>query len=171
MRGPTCASSTSIVPETAFFRLLQDDDKIDNASRSSVADHAKFIPGTNNFLASRIGAGKMQSVPRSVKHFTMAGYSETPLAQKLGIKPGTIVVAINVPENYRKLLEPIPSGVNFATRPVDNTRFVHLFATRRSELATQLSILRRKIAEDAALWVSWPKKSSGVATDITEDII
>src|SRR5439155_25883958 len=54
---------------------------------------------------------------------------------------------------------------------VGNTRFVHLFATRRSELATQLSILRRKIAEDAALWVSWPKKSSGVATDITEDVI
>ena len=150
---------------------MQDDDKIDNASRSRVADEAKFILGTNNFLASRMGAGKMQSVARSVKHFTMAGYSGTPLAQKLGIKPGTIVVAINVPENYRKLLEPIPSGVNFATRPVGNTKFVHLFATRRSELASQLSILRRKIAEDAALWVSWPKKSSGVATDITEDVI
>lgn len=101
----------------------------------------------------------------------MAGYSGTPLPQKLGIKPGMIIVAIDPPDHYRKLLDPIPSGVNFATRPVGNTKFVHLFATRRTELATQLSILRRKIADDAVLWISWPKKSSGVATDITEDVI
>jgi hypothetical protein len=101
----------------------------------------------------------------------MTGYSGTPLPQKLGIKPGMIVVVIDAPENYRKLLGQIPSGVNFATRPVGNTKLVHLFATRRSELANQLSILRRKIADDVALWVSWPKKSSGVATDITEDVI
>jgi hypothetical protein len=113
----------------------------------------------------------MQSADDSVKHFTMAGYSGTPLPQKLGIKEGMIVVAIKPPENYRKLLGEIPSGVNFATRPVGNTKFVHLFATRRNELAQELSILRRKIAEDAAVWVSWPKKSSGVATDVTEDVI
>ena len=101
----------------------------------------------------------------------MAGYSATPLPQKLGIKPGMIVVAIEAPENYRQLLGQIPSGVNFATRTVGNTKFVHFFARRRSELATQLSILRKKIAEDAVVWVSWPKKSSGVATDITEDVI
>ena len=82
-----------------------------------------------------------------------------------------IVVAIEAPENYRKLLGQIPSGVNFATRPVGNTKFVHLFATRRGELLSQLSTLRPKIAEDAVLWVSWPKKSSGVPTDITEDVI
>ena len=93
------------------------------------------------------------------------------MPQKLGIKPGMIVVVIAAPENYRQLLGQIPSGVNFATRPIGNTKFVHLFSTRRGELANHLSILRRKIAEDAAVWVSWPKKSSGVATDITEDVI
>jgi hypothetical protein len=113
----------------------------------------------------------MQLADDSVKHFTMAGYSGTPLPQKLGIKEGMIVVAIDAPENYRKLLAPIPSGVNFATRPVGNSKFVHLFVTRRSDLANRLSILRKKIAEDAAVWVSWPKKSSGVATDVTEDVI
>ena len=101
----------------------------------------------------------------------MAGYSGTSLPQKLGIKPGMIVVAIDAPENYRKLLGQIPSGVNFAKRPVGNSRFVHLFVTRRSELANQLSILRRKIADDAVLWVSWPKRSSRVPTDVTEDVI
>ena len=113
----------------------------------------------------------MQSVTVAAKTVSMAGYSGTPLSQKLGIKPGTIVVAIDPPENYRKLLEPIPSGVNFATRPVGKSKLIHLFVTRRSELAKQLSILRHKIAQDAAVWVSWPKKSSGVPTDVTEDVI
>ncbi len=101
----------------------------------------------------------------------MAGYSGTPLPQKLGIKPDTIVVAIDAPENYRKLLGQIPSGVNFATRPVGKTKFVHLFAKERQVLQAHLQTLRRKIADDAAVWVSWPKKSSGVPTDISEDVI
>ena len=101
----------------------------------------------------------------------MAGYSATPLPQKLGIKPGTIVVLIDPPDNYRKLLGQIPSGVNFASRPVGKTTFVHLFATRRLDLEKQLSILRKKIAAAGIIWVSWPKKSAGVTTDITEDVI
>jgi hypothetical protein len=101
----------------------------------------------------------------------MAGYSGTPLPQKLGIKPGTIVVVIDAPDNYRKLLGQIPSGVNFATRPVGNTKFIHLFVKERRALRIQLQTLRQKIAEDAAVWVSWPKKSSGVPTDVTEDVI
>lgn len=101
----------------------------------------------------------------------MAGYSRTPLPQKLGIKPGMIVVAIDAPANYRKLLNEIPSGVNFATRPIGNTKFIHLFVKERRTLQTQLQALRKKIAEDAAVWVSWPKKSSGVPTDVTEDVI
>jgi hypothetical protein len=100
-----------------------------------------------------------------------AGYSGTPLAQKLGIKPGMIVVAIDPPDNYRKLLDPIPSGVNFATRPVGKTKFVHLFVKERRALEKYLQSLRARIAEDAAVWVSWPKKSSRVPTDITEDVI
>jgi len=113
----------------------------------------------------------MQSTNGSVKRFTMAGYSGTPLPQKLGIKPGIIVVVIDAPDNYRKLLGQIPSGVNFATRPVGNTKFIHLFVKERRALQTQLQSLRQKIAEDAAVWVSWPKKSSGVPTDVTEDVI
>jgi len=105
------------------------------------------------------------------KRFTMAGYSGTPLPQKLGIKPDIIVVVIDPPENYRKLLGQIPSGVNFATRPVGNTKFIHLFVKERRALEKHLSSLRQKIAENAVLWVSWPKKSSGVPTDVTEDVI
>ncbi|HJT82266.1 MAG TPA: DUF3052 domain-containing protein [Chthoniobacterales bacterium] len=101
----------------------------------------------------------------------MPGYSGTPLPQKLGIKAGTVVVLIDAPDNYRKLLGDIPSGVNFATRPTGNSRFVHLFSTERQALEKSLNALRRKIPDDAVVWVSWPKKSSGVATNITEDVI
>ena len=81
------------------------------------------------------------------------------------------MVAIDAPDNYRKLLGQIPSGVNFATRPVGKTKFVHVFATERRVLQTHLQSFRQKIAEDAVIWASWPKKSSGVPTDITEDVI
>ena len=116
-------------------------------------------------------AGQRCHRPLTATELTMAGYSATPLPQKLGIKPGTIVVAIDPPENYRKLLGQIPSGVNFATRPVGNSKFIHLFAKDRRILQNYLQSLRKKIAEDAAVWVSWPKKSSNVPTDITEDVI
>ena len=139
---------------------------------------ARFISGSVNYSGNYFRISSFQS-NRNLHTLTvpgyslsvMAGYSGTPLPQKLGIKPGMIIVAIDPPENYRKLLAPIPSGVNFARRPIGNTKFVHLFTARRSELAKQLSILRHKIADDAMVWVSWPKKSSGVATDITEDVI
>jgi hypothetical protein len=101
----------------------------------------------------------------------MAGYSGTPLPQKLGIKPGTIVIAIDAPDNYHELLGKIPDRVNFATRPAGKTNFVHLFVKERRALQKHLQSLRQKIADDAVLWVSWPKKSSGVTSDVTEDVI
>ena len=113
----------------------------------------------------------MQLADDSVKPFTMAGYSGTPLPQKLGMKPGTIVVLIDAPDHYRQLLGQVPSGVNFATRPTGNTKLVHLFVKERGALAKHLQSLRQKIADEAAVWVSWPKKSSGVPTNITEDVI
>ena len=107
----------------------------------------------------------------SLKHFTMAGYSGTPLPQKLGIKPKAEVITIHAPAYYRRLLGKLPASVKFSTSVKTGAEFVHLFATRRSELTRQLSILRRKISDAGTIWVSWPKKSAGVETDITEDTI
>ena len=112
----------------------------------------------------------MQSADDSVKHFTMAGYSGTPLPQKLGIKPGTTLVVINEPSKYRKLLGKLDQA-KFSNRIAANSNFVHLFTVRRSELQSKLSILRGKIADGGTIWVSWPKKSADVPTDITEDVI
>jgi len=101
----------------------------------------------------------------------MAGYSGTPLPQKLGVKPGLTVVAINAPMNYRRLLDTIPQGVTFSNRLKLDSSFVHLFTKKRSELAKRLSLLREKIADTGTVWISWPKKSSGVPTDVTEDVV
>jgi hypothetical protein len=101
----------------------------------------------------------------------MAGYSGTPLPQKLGIKPGLTVVTINAPTDYRRLLGAIPEGVTFSDRLKPNSGFVHVFVKQRSELEKRLSVLRKKIADTGTVWVSWPKKSSGVPTDVTEDVV
>jgi hypothetical protein len=101
----------------------------------------------------------------------MAGYSGTPLAQKLGFKPGITVVLLNGPSHYRKLLGPPAKSVKFASTSAGGAEFVHLFVIKRSDLAKRLSALRNKLADNGILWVSWPKKSSGVQTDVTEDVI
>lgn len=101
----------------------------------------------------------------------MAGYSKTPLAQKLGIKAGTKVAALGAPVGYRKWLAPLPEDVSFNGKAIAGSAFVHLFVTERRTLEKELKRLRKLLADAGVLWVSWPKKSSGVATDITEDVI
>ena len=101
----------------------------------------------------------------------MSGYSGTPLAAKLGIKAGMAVRAANAPDGYRDLLAPLPGGASIATRAAGKADLVHHFSTHRSELAKALARYRRSLADDTAVWVSWPKKAARVPTDITEDTI
>jgi hypothetical protein len=100
-----------------------------------------------------------------------AGCSGTPLARKLGIVSGTRVVVRHAPAGYADWLAPLPAGVDFASEPGPATDVVHVFADRRAGLAAELHALRTSLRGDAAVWVSWPKKVSRVATDITEDTI
>jgi hypothetical protein len=101
----------------------------------------------------------------------MAGYSETPLAKKLGIKEGFNVFLVKAPVQYRELLAPLPARVRFTSTANSSTNLVHAFATERSALVRLLPTLRKKLPPEAAIWVSWPKKSSKVPTDVTEDTI
>ncbi|MDQ3118365.1 MAG: DUF3052 domain-containing protein [Verrucomicrobiota bacterium] len=101
----------------------------------------------------------------------MAGYSEKPLQQKLGIRLNERIVALHAPGNYAALLEELPEGAAITHRLIARPRFVHLFATERAELERQLAGLRTKLGDAGMLWVSWPKKASKVPTDITEDTI
>ena len=99
------------------------------------------------------------------------GYSGTPLVTKLGITPGAVVITIDAPATYQALLAPLPDGVRFALRVSRATDVVHLFATRATALRRALERIRQKVRADAAVWVSWPKKASKVATDITEQTV
>jgi hypothetical protein len=101
----------------------------------------------------------------------MAGYSRTPLPQKLGIKPGLTVITINAPTNYHRLLGTIPEGVTFSDHLKPDSSFIHVFVKKCSELEKKLSTFRKKIADTGMVWVSWPKRSSGVSTDVTEDVV
>lgn len=101
----------------------------------------------------------------------MAGYSKTPLAEKLGIKPGTKVAVLAVPAGYQRWLAPLPAGVSFTNKADPGSSFVHLFVTERKRLEKELKRLRKLLDDAGVLWISWPKKASGVTTDITEDVI
>lgn len=100
-----------------------------------------------------------------------SGYSGTPLAKKLGFKPGQRVALLGAPAGYRKLLGPLPEGVVFGEKPENSCDIVHLFTKSKAELGKVLAACRKTLGPDAAIWVSWPKKASKVATDITEDTI
>lgn len=102
----------------------------------------------------------------------MAGYSSTPLWKKLGYKAEVPAFVDNPPEGYGKLLV-LPAGlkIEWLAKPKRGMGFVHLFCQQAAVLQRRLILLRQQIAPDGVIWVSWPKKSSGVQTDITEDTI
>ena len=100
----------------------------------------------------------------------MAGYSGTPLAKKLGIKPATKLFTVGAPGHYDELLAPLPEGVK-RVRKIDAADVAHFFVTARARLDKELRAALPKMQQDAAIWISWPKKSAKVETDITEDTV
>lgn len=100
-----------------------------------------------------------------------AGYSGTPLARKLGIAAGDGVFLVGAPEHYTELLAPLPDGVRFVSRMGHSTDVVHVFASERSKLERSIRAARAKMKPEGVIWASWPKKSSKVSTDITEDTV
>jgi hypothetical protein len=102
----------------------------------------------------------------------MAGYSGTPLWKKLGYGTGMSAYVDGGPKNYRSLLElPADVAITWLGSAKSDIEFVHLFATSAPQLKAKLKSYRTKIVPNGMIWVSWPKKSSGVKTDITEDTV
>ena len=100
-----------------------------------------------------------------------AGYSGTPLAAKLGLRPGVRVAWPQAPEGFETLLGDLPAGVRVRRTTRGRLDLVVCFVTRRTRLATRLPGLRERIRPDGMCWVAWPKRASGVATDVTEDVV
>ena len=101
----------------------------------------------------------------------MAGYSGKPLVQKLGIQPGFCIFVEGAPAAYRDIVGPLPADVRIAKRLEPPLDMVHLFAMQAAGLAGKLRVCRDAIEPDGMVWVSWPKKSSGVATDLTDVVV
>jgi len=101
----------------------------------------------------------------------MAGYSGTPLAQKLGITAGSRVLIAGAPAGYLQTLEPLPANVRIGARLSASIDVVQLFTVHKTTLEKSLATFRRKLRPSAVVWISWPKKSSGVPTEVTEDVV
>ncbi|WP_395795571.1 DUF3052 domain-containing protein [Aquimonas sp.] len=99
------------------------------------------------------------------------GYSGTPLARKLGIKEAHRVLLLDAPDGYHQLLAPLPASVVFVSEADAGVDIAHVFVSRREDLERFLGDFRGALRPVAALWISWPKKSSKVPTTITEDTI
>jgi bifunctional DNA-binding transcriptional regulator/antitoxin component of YhaV-PrlF toxin-antitoxin module len=100
----------------------------------------------------------------------MSGYSGKPLARKLGVKPGTTVVLIDAPGGAEALLEPLPDGVTLRRGNRGRREMTLWFVTGRAAFERRLGSVAAAVGE-GTLWMAWPKRSSGVETDITEDTI
>ena len=100
-----------------------------------------------------------------------SGYSGTPLVQKLGIKPGFRIFVAGAPADYASITGKLPARVTIVPRLTGAIDMVHLFAANAAGLGDKLRRYREAIQPDGMVWVSWPKKSSGLATDVTEDVV
>jgi len=99
------------------------------------------------------------------------GYSSTPLVQKLGIKEGMTLAVLDPPENYWELLVGLPEDLTIADGDGSGLDFLHVFVREKADLETRLRELGRRIAQNGMIWVSWPKKASGVETDLSGDVV
>jgi|SRR6185437_35362 len=102
----------------------------------------------------------------------MAGYSGTPLVKKLGFKEGYWTGLVNPPKGFQKELAPLPNNVSVSvdalTKPLD---LIVLFADSQKMLKAEFPRLARKLVENGMLWIAWPKKASGIATDLSDNSV
>jgi len=103
--------------------------------------------------------------------FVAAGYSGTPLAQKLGLKDGHVVTIVNEPKGFRALLDVGNDEVVFKQSLRNPLDIVIVFVTEEAEMRTRRDLVAKAIFPDGAIWVAWPKKASKIPTDITEDTV
>jgi hypothetical protein len=101
----------------------------------------------------------------------MAGYSGTPLPKKLGIREGDRLLLLEAPDEFGALLGVLPASVSVSSRLTGKGQFevILLFMTRLSELQRRFRALIPRLNPSGGFWVAWPKKASGMPTDITED--
>ena len=101
----------------------------------------------------------------------MAGYSKRSLVEKLGIKPGAKVYLGNSPAGYQKTLGALPAGASLLKTLRGPCEFIQFFTSKRSQLKSSFPGLKKNLAADGCLWISWPKGASGIKTDVNENVV
>jgi hypothetical protein len=97
----------------------------------------------------------------------VAGYSSTPLAKKLGIKEGSRIGLVNAPKGFQSELGDLPENVEFVARLTNSLDIILFFVLTQRDLARDFSKLAKKLVSNGMIWIAWPKKSSGVTTDLS----
>ena len=106
--------------------------------------------------------------PSSKQPAAPAGYSKRSLADKLGLKGGQRACFVALPNDVRRAIGALPEGIEFARTPRGAFDYLHAFVTTRKELARTIAKLEALLVADGMLWISWPKRTSGLACDFTE---
>lgn len=101
----------------------------------------------------------------------MAGYSGTPLAKKLIIRENDVVALLDAPDDLEEKLAPLPANVHFVTRLSSQADVILLFCRSRHDLESQFHSASNALAKKGRLWLAWPKKSSGIQSDLTEPFV
>lgn len=96
---------------------------------------------------------------------------EKPLYQKLGIKPGSRVIAVDAPAHYQRLLGGLPTGATVTAGLQTPADVVHVFVRERDVLTARIQALKAATRQEGALWVSWPKRSAKLAADLDENAV
>jgi hypothetical protein len=105
------------------------------------------------------------------RDFFMAEYSQTPLIKKLGIKPTSRILIKGEPNAYWDWVSPLPENVVVVKQARDDLDFIHVFVLSMKEFESQFLIMKKVLKKDGIFWISWPKKSSKIETDLDENKI
>lgn len=100
-----------------------------------------------------------------------AGYSGTPLIKKLGIREGLVVLFLNAPPGFERTLGELPDGVQKKRKLTKKVDYIHLFTVRRKELVEKFPNVKKSLNFDGMLWISWPKKTSRLNSDLDEGTV
>jgi hypothetical protein len=101
----------------------------------------------------------------------MAGYSSTPLVKKLGVRSGMRIIIIDPPCAYGDLVADLPEQLDYAKQGTPDADFIHAFYTRADFLLSEFRDLKGSLAPRGMLWISWPKRGSGIETDLHENLV
>lgn len=130
--------------------------------------------GANDLAVSHLILQQPQMAPSKTKArpqvSATAGYSGAPLPKKLGIKDGTVLALVNAPPGFRNLIGEIPPTVKIGTRITDSTTLAIWFVSQLSILDARMPSMAKALKQ-GSIWIAWPKRSSGVMSDVSENVI